>query len=184
MTNMSKSEKVQILFLCVHFFKFFNGFEISLRICVFDFHIELLNQIVFALISTFSKHGMQKSMKRLKKTETFLWTYFRINLGNQQRIRTTKMLKSLDPTVHLHLLVTDHIQTKKGGFYLYCSVIVPVAIQQVYVKHYTHMYNSAFVSVIQLFLRSARWCFCAKNPKVLVNPNLSNTNTIYDHWKV
>ncbi len=72
---MSESEKSAYFrhifannFFGAFFRHFFNGFEISVKFCVFDAHIEFLNKKkIFALISTFCKLWMQMRRKRLKK---------------------------------------------------------------------------------------------------------------------
>jgi hypothetical protein len=74
LTNMSKSEKNaycrQVFannFFGAFFKNFFNGFEISVKFCVFDTHLVFLSlKDLFALIRTFSKLCMQMRTKGMK----------------------------------------------------------------------------------------------------------------------
>ncbi len=80
-----KKVHISVTFLLITFFgaffqTFFNGFDISVKFCVFLTHIEFLEEkFFFALFSTFLKLLLQMRRKLLKKTENrFLWMSLRI----------------------------------------------------------------------------------------------------------
>jgi hypothetical protein len=92
-----------ITFFGAFFQNLFNGFEISVKFCVFLFPYWIFEwkKKFWALICTFCKLWLQMRTKGLKKTENlFLWMCLIIYLGNLQRVCITKLLSSLYPNMH------------------------------------------------------------------------------------
>jgi hypothetical protein len=71
---MGKSEKSAYFshtFFCAFFQNFFNGFEISVKFCIFGTHIEFLNEKFFLLLLALYLNFDSNAHKTAQKNGTF-----------------------------------------------------------------------------------------------------------------
>ncbi len=106
LTNISKSEKVHIsvTFLRITFLgEFFKTFSTDSKSAwnsaFFDTQIEFFNKIFFLLLLALFWYTLMANAQETaqKNGKSFLWMCLRILLGSRQRVRITKLLKSLYP---------------------------------------------------------------------------------------
>ncbi len=79
------------------FHNFFNGFEISVKFCVFYTHHEFFNRNFFLLLLALNVHFNCKCAGNGSKNRKIFFYECVLELGIHQRVCITKLLKSLYP---------------------------------------------------------------------------------------